>query len=226
MSGQQPEISKLDMVQVRTTLPATPFPAFDTRQVFNSERLILRGLKSTDLELYARLRRQPETMQWTIQGGPDRDMASTQDNLGKMLPPNDVNMFNFAICLKENDEFIGLGGCHQPLGELGWPIIGYMFRSEHWGKGYATEFLSTFLRAWWSLPRQESELQVDRSTIRNKPGEESCTECIIAVTREDNVASQNVLRKCGLDLVKIWSVPGVHDETEEVLLHAFASTKA
>ncbi|KAH8179510.1 acetyltransferase (GNAT) domain-containing protein [Sarocladium implicatum] len=226
MSAQVPQPTEMDMVEVRTTLPLTPFPTYDTRQVFSSERLVLRDLKPTDLDLYARLRGQPETMKWTMQGRPDSDMESTRNMLEKMLPPNDVTMFNFAICLKETDEFIGLGGCHKTNGELGWPVIGYMFRSEFWGQGFATEFLNCFLGAWWSLPRQETTLAVDRETAKKSEAEGLCTECIIAVTVEDNIRSQKVLRKCGLQLVKIWSEPDSHDETKDEVLYAFAATRS
>lgn len=163
-------------------------------------------------------------MKWTGQGRPDVDLAATRKHLATMLPPHDGSMFQFAICLKETGEFIGIGGCHKMTGELGWPVIGYMFRSEFWGQGFATEFVNCFLDAWWSLPREETDLQVDRATIDDREAPKIQNECLIAVTVEDNTSSQNVLRKCGLSLVKVWTEPDLRDPTREETLYGFAAT--
>ncbi|PGH00524.1 hypothetical protein GX51_05739 [Blastomyces parvus] len=73
---------------------------------------------------------------------------------------------------------IGVVGTHRsdPVAELG-----YIFHPSAWGKGYATEAVSAFVyRFWLGQPEtNEIEAQVD----------------------PENVASSNVLRKCGFALV-------------------------
>lgn len=222
MASQLPSPTPLEWMTVQTTLPRTPFPSYEVRQQFQSDRLQLRGLYETDLEFLVKLRSQPEVMKWTGQGCPDENLAATRRSLATMLPPNDVSMFNFAICAKTTGEFIGIGGCHKMNGELGWPVLGYMFRSEHWGQGYATEFVTCFLNAWWQLPRIETELQVDQATV-DYISSGRARECLIAVTTEDNTASQHVLRKCALKIVKSWTEPDLRDKTTDILLLGFAA---
>ncbi|KAK0384209.1 hypothetical protein NLU13_8297 [Sarocladium strictum] len=225
-SASRPAWTPLEWVTVPTTLPVLPFPAYEVRPRFFSDRLCLRELKESDIELLAKLRSQPEVMKWTGQGRPDVDLSATRTHLATMLPPNDVSMFEFAISLKATDEFIGIGGCHKMNGELGWPVMGYMFRSEFWGQGFATEFVACFLDAWWQLPREEAKLQVDRATVNDENNSQLQSECLIAVTVDDNTASQNVLRKCGWSLVKVWTEPDVRDPSKEEVLYGFAATAA
>ncbi|OAX81514.1 hypothetical protein ACJ72_04147 [Emergomyces africanus] len=73
---------------------------------------------------------------------------------------------------------IGIVGTHRtdPVAELG-----YVFHPSAWGKGYATEAVSAFIDRFWSeqMTTKEIEAQVDPK----------------------NVASANVLGKCGFSLV-------------------------
>ena len=67
--------------------------------------------------------------------------------------------------LAETGELIGEGGVHTlASADAGWPEIGYKFRREVWGRGYATEFLAALLAAWWALPRAAVEMAVAAST--------------------------------------------------------------
>ncbi|OJD17757.1 hypothetical protein AJ78_02166 [Emergomyces pasteurianus Ep9510] len=78
----------------------------------------------------------------------------------------------------EKESMIGIVGTHRtdPVAELG-----YIFHPSAWGKGYATEAVSAFVDRFWSeqVTANEIEAQVDPK----------------------NVASANVLRKCGFALV-------------------------
>lgn len=79
-----------------------------------------------------------------------------------------------------------------------------MFKQEHWGKGYASEFASAFVRMWSGLPREEGvELMVDERTTR---GDGTAEECLIAITAEENERSQGVLRKAGFERLMTWEV--------------------
>lgn len=80
--------------------------------------------------------------------------------------------------------------------EFGWPQVGYMFRKEAWGKGYASEFASAFVKMWSDLPREEVEILVDERTSR---GDGTAKECVIGITADTNLASQTVLKKAGFE---------------------------
>jgi len=123
------------------------------------------------------------------------------------MPPNDAKTYNFAICLKETGELIGMGGSHQMVSSLGWPEVGYMIKEKYWGQGYTPEFLHAWLKAWDGLPREEVELRVDPRSVVPVDGKEgSSREMCIAVTEESNDKSQMVLRKCGFEHFLTWIV--------------------
>lgn len=197
-----PPTTNLEWVTIKTTLPKLPYPPFETRPHIKTGRLLLRPLRPSDADELHGLRSQAEVMVWTSQGKPDVDLEATKKVMTARLP-NDMVNYDFAICLAETGKLIGTGGSHMRVGELGWPVLGYMFRKDAWGKGYASEFLNTFIDAWWALPREEVNLKVDSSTVGSIEGEAQ-EEVIIAVTVENNPASQNVLRKSGFQHLKVW----------------------
>lgn len=170
------------------------------------------------------LRTQPEVMIRTTQGIPDADIEATKKVIAQRLPPNDKVNFDFIICLAETGEMIGKGGSHKRVGELGWPVLGYMFRKEFWGQGYATEFLNGFLEAWWALPRAEVEVQVEKNTVE---GDDAAVkeERIVAITEHSNTGSQNVVRKCGMKLAKSWEEKDLFLGGDMVTLHGFVAMR-
>ncbi|KAK4463137.1 GNAT domain-containing protein [Cladorrhinum samala] len=200
-----------NFVTVKTTLPRRPFPPNSARQPFHTERLTLRPPTKDDLQFLRRLRTQPEVMQWTAAKRIDNDLAETESRLTPFLTPNDALTYNFAICLKETGEFVGIGGFHNggfDQGEgkslFGWPEVGYMFLKEFWGKGFGTEFLKGFKELWSKLERETVEgLRVDeRSVVRKADG--SAEEVLAALTTDVNGRSQGVLRKCGFEEFARW----------------------
>lgn len=193
-------------VSIKTTLPALPLPFPRGQPIVQTRRLVLRRFEADDLEEFHVIRTQPEVMVRTIQGKPDADVQATYTQLAKRLPPNDKDNFSLAICVAETGQLIGYGGTNARDGELGWPVLGYIFRKEAWGRGYATEFLEGWLKAYWALPRAEFEIKVDPDSLDGAGANQDgpVRERIMAVTAHDNPASQRVLAKCGLSLVKIW----------------------
>lgn len=170
MAAPNPET----FIPVKTTLPVSPLPSAETRGTILTPRLLIRPLCLSDLEAYHKLRSEPETMKWTLQGRPDKDLEETRERLNIFLAPNDVKMSNWAICLRSTDggenekqsEMIGIGGCHLfPSSTFGWPELGYMIRQEFWGGGLATEFLGGFLGHWGGLEREERVIFVDERTV-------------------------------------------------------------
>ncbi|PNY20478.1 Uncharacterized protein TCAP_07397 [Tolypocladium capitatum] len=217
--------SPLEWVTVKTTLPALPFPLLDSRPDIRTERLVLRRTLESDLEGWHALRLQPEVMEWTAQGEPDKDLEWSRERFVKRLAPKGDAKYEFIICLASTGEMIGTGGCHKVDGEFGWPVIGYMLRKEFWGKGYATEFVNGFLEAWWALPRAEVDAKVERSTVARAAEDGPATECIVAVTLSSNRGSQSVLAKCNLRLVKVWEEADLRDPTQTAVLYGFVDRR-
>lgn len=193
------------------------------REPIRTERLILRPYAATDLNDFHLLRIQPEVMKWTSQGKPDTDLAQTEKVLADRLPGTDgESAYEFAICWAETGEMIGTGGSHMRVGELGWPVVGYLFRSEFWGKGIATEVMNAILKAYWALPREEVEIKVEKSTVEGES--ERQPERITAVTLDSNGPSQNVLGKLGFKLVKKWEEEEPNTKVMELLYGYAAQT--
>ncbi|KAK0747996.1 GNAT domain-containing protein [Apiosordaria backusii] len=201
-----PKPDKSSFIRVKTTLPKRPFPPNSAREPVYTERLVIRPLDKKDLPALHELRTQPEVMVWTYLGVVDKDVGETYQRLEVFLEPNDKDNYNFAICERETGEMIGIGGFHNGMWSFGWPEIGYMFRREKWGRGYAKEFMGAWKGMWEGLPREGVELVVDeRTVVRNGDGDGGeVKEIVIAVTAEGNGASQRVLERSGFERFLTW----------------------
>ena len=82
----------------------------------------------------------------------------------------------YKVLSKEDDHFIGRAGISLHDGDIGEYEMGYAFREEEWGKGYATE-VARALIDWFSAKG---------------------TGKLIAFTHPENYASQHVLKKAGM----------------------------
>jgi len=94
---------------------------------------------------------------------------------------------------------------------------------EHWGKGYATEFVAAWLEAWEGLEREGMEVGVDARTVVMVQGEGEVTarEVVLAVTTEDNPKSQKILGRCGFERFMVWEVQGSREGEGMVALPTF-----
>ena len=126
-----------------------------------------------------------------------------------------------AICLRETGEFIGIGGNHQVNPELGWPELGYMLKEEHWGKGYATEFVGAWLKAWDALEREEVEVVVDARTVEGVREGTAVKEIVVAVTSADNPKSQRILGKSGFERFMVYEEEGTRPGEGRIELPTF-----
>ncbi|KAI1642078.1 acyl-CoA N-acyltransferase [Daldinia loculata] len=182
---------------VGTTLPHIPLPPISQRQPIRTERLLIRPMREDDLQAYHELRLQPEAMACSRQGRPDHDIEETRSALNKFLPPHSDETFLYGVFLPSTGELIGEGGIHTlESSSCGWPEIGYRFRKEVWGQGYATEFLRALLKAWWDLPRNQTTLRVHSTSVQ-KGSSVDAVEQIHANTDLPNIGSQKVLAKLG-----------------------------
>jgi ribosomal-protein-alanine N-acetyltransferase len=97
-----------------------------------------------------------------------------------LLPQKNPNGLNYVVFIRsdtpddQDAPVIGIVGVHRtlPTAELG-----YIFHPSVWGRGYATEAVSLFVKLFWEL----------RPTVRK----------IIAQTDSENFGSMKVLLKCG-----------------------------
>jgi RimJ/RimL family protein N-acetyltransferase len=218
------EKQPLNLVTVKTTLPKVPYPPVESRPHIRTDRLLLRPYReSDDEEMFRVIRSQPDIMIWTARGTVDESIESTRDFIKKRLSPHDATNYDFIICLASTGEMIGVGGSHLRSGEMGWPVLGYMLRKDAWGKGYGTEFLKAFLEAWWQLPREVLEVEVDESAVEDAEDADLKKEAIAGITVQENASSQNVLRKGGMELVKIWEEENMHPEGGAIDLYGFVA---
>jgi RimJ/RimL family protein N-acetyltransferase len=174
----------------KTTRPIFPVPALP----MTTARLLMRPIQQSDLEDFHILRTQIEVMKWTSTGKVDVDREATQIWMNRSLPPNDATTFNFAIEeLSRPGTVIGVLGCHisEP------PECGYMFRTEYWGMGYATEAFKRWLQAWWELPTKDMAIEDANSASDTNDYVVYVPEVLKAVIDEKNVASARILANAG-----------------------------
>ena len=186
-----------DIIYVNTTLPYINRSELPT---IYSDRLIIRPLVNSDIDAYHSLRSQPEAMRDSGRGRPDVNISETLNKLERLIKGDKNNVY-FFIFLKNIDgsegDLIGDGGVHNFKSDsTGWPEFGYKFKKEFWGQGYATEFGKAFMQFWGSLPRKNVEIPVSPSSIDYYDSLQ-VKERLTAYTRNENLASKNVLRKLG-----------------------------
>ncbi|KAJ6443475.1 cellobiose dehydrogenase [Purpureocillium lavendulum] len=211
--------SEKQWVTVKTTLPSVPYPPTASRAPLTTRRLLIRPLAESDLEALHVLNTQPPVVRWSSRAVPNSNMDVTRRQLRDKLA-DDATTYEVAICLGASGEMIGIGGSHRRAGNLGWPVLSYALRAEHWGRGYATEFLQAFLRWWWTLPRDEVVLSVEASTVAAAAAGEGPLkpECVTSVATEQNIASQRVMSKSGMCLAKAWREKDLSKPDEEALV--------
>lgn len=209
----------MEEIKIRTRLPTVPLPLVsEGRGEIRTQRLILRPFTQDVLEDMHSLRSQPEVMAASRRGVPDKDLAETQQLIAPMLPPNDATTYKWAIYEAQTGDFVGSGGYGRAGAIAGdWPEIGYMLKKQHWGKGYATEFLGAWLEAWWKLPRSEVKMEVPASTVEEDAPvcgangvREVSRDRVIAFIEQNNTSSQRVVEKCGFRRAASFKEPNTH----------------
>lgn len=141
-------------------------------------------------------------------GGKDENIEDTWERLQlytnkESSLEEDFSPVFFGIFLKLFDgnegELIGEGGVDVDKLE-NWPNLIYAFKKEHWGKGFATEFLKSFLDYWWGLPRENTTLTLDVDNWRLDSQDTAETvEFLCASVLKENSASLRVLEKVGFE---------------------------
>jgi RimJ/RimL family protein N-acetyltransferase len=108
-----------------------------------TDRLILRRARAEDLEaMHAVLSDEQAMRYWSH--GPHQDLAQTKAWLDSMIEAPPAESDDFVITL--DGEVIG------KLGTWRIPDIGFIIRSDHWGRGYAAEAMRAFLKHIFERP--------------------------------------------------------------------------
>ena len=148
-----------------------------------TERLILRPVAATDLDALYRIYGDPATNTFNP-AGPHPDIEHSHRILTGWLEHRDAHGFgNWAFSLRDAPEqIIGFGGLRivaYPFGAVN--NLGYRFAPEAWGKGLATEFALAAVEYAFTILKLEE---------------------VVGIVRKNHLASQKVLLKCGLTLLR------------------------
>ena len=114
-------------------------------ETLETERLILRQFRESDLDAYAEMVGDPEVMLYMGSGPMGRSDAWR--NMAMILGHWQLRGFGmWAVEDKGGGEMIGRVGCWRPEG---WPglEVGWALRRAFWGRGFATEAAKASLEA-------------------------------------------------------------------------------
>lgn len=78
--------------------------------------------------------------------------------------------------------------------------------------GFANEFMQAFTKAWWALPRTETEIEVDAASVKGFTATEDgvrvrVPERLYAMIEDSNTGSKRVLEKSGFKQYNKWVEP-------------------
>ncbi|HWR32785.1 MAG TPA: GNAT family N-acetyltransferase [Chitinophagaceae bacterium] len=163
--------------------------------IIETKRLLLRTFTEDDATLIYHLNLDPDVIRYTLD--PIRNLNHAGEVLEKVILPQ-YALYNFgrwAVHLKQDLAFIGWCGLkNRP--ELNEIDLGYRFLKSSWGKGYANEAASACIKYGFK------KLNLSRIVGRALPG---------------NLASINVLAKCGMDYFGEEIVEGLLHKTYEII---------
>lgn len=162
--------------------------------VIETDRLLLRTFTELDASLIYELNLDPDVTRYTHD--PVRDIDHAKEILEKTILPQYAlyNHGRWAVHLKPTLEFLGWCGLKFRSG-LNEIDLGFRFKKDFWGKGYATE------AAYASITYGFHKLNLPRIVGRAEIG---------------NIASWKVLEKCGMTYIGDEDVDGYPVKTYEV----------
>ncbi|VVC75360.1 hypothetical protein AQUSIP_06500 [Aquicella siphonis] len=144
-----------------------------------TDRLGMRLLQMSDLDLIAELNADPEVRKFFPDGVVNR--KQTAERMREFISFYDsMGLPCFVIFDLETGEFIGRCG-FGPI-ETGEIEVGYLIRRKFWNQGYASEALKALLD--WAKGNIDADY-------------------IIAFTPTEHRASQRVMQKCGMKYYKV-----------------------
>lgn len=153
--------------------------------ILETDRLILRELKSSDAEAFFAMDHNPKVHQY-LWNKPVQKIEETIEVITFVRQQYvDNGIGRFAIILKQTNEFIGWAGLKYNTEEVNRKInfydIGYRLDEKFWGKGYASE--ASF--AWLKYAFETMNIKT-----------------IEAAAHAENVASNRILQKMGMQMTE------------------------
>ena len=162
--------------------------------IIETSRLLLRTFTEDDAALIYELNLDPDVIRYTHD--PIRDRAHASEILERVIIPQYAlyDHGRWAVHKRSNLEFLGWCGLKYRA-ELNEIDLGYRFKKEGWGKGYATE------AAWASIQYGFEKIGLQR---------------IVARAEIDNIGSWKVLEKCGMTYIGDEEVDGYPVKAYEI----------
>jgi RimJ/RimL family protein N-acetyltransferase len=162
--------------------------------IIETNRLLLRTFTQDDAALIYELNLDPDVTRYTHD--PIKDLAHASEILEKVIIPQYIlyNHGRWAVHVRSTLEFLGWCGLKYRT-ELDEIDLGYRYKKEGWGKGYATE------AAWATIRYGFEEIGLQR---------------IVARAEIDNIGSWKVLEKCGMTYIGDEEVDGYPVKTYEI----------
>lgn len=144
--------------------------------VFETHRLFFRKFTADDAMLLFALNNNPEVIKYVHE--PPTTEENAVEIINNIIVPQYLqnNFGRWAVHTKADKEFIGWCGLKKTPQHL-YPDLGYRFFQKYWGQGYATEAAKRTIEYGLKVLQLEG---------------------IFAAAHIDNIASQKVLEKCGL----------------------------
>jgi RimJ/RimL family protein N-acetyltransferase len=167
-----------------------------------TKRLILRPVIESDVQGFFQLDSNPNVHRF-LASKPVKTITESEAMIATILDQyNKFDLGRLAVVLKDTNEFIGWSGLKYEQNlrkEFNYYDLGYRFKPQYWGKGYATE------SALASLAYGFNALKLEE---------------INAVASIDHIASNIVLKKIGMrpsgtfeyndDLCNWYVIPNKH----------------
>jgi len=150
-------------------------------------RLNLRPFERTDAQMAFGWLGDPAVMQFTPTG-PDKSVEETRARLADYEKHQRAHGFSKWMILDADSGVAIDDSGLLVLQEYGWIDLGFRLAQQHWGKGFATEAASAWVRAAFD------EFHIDR---------------LGAFVHPKNVASIRVLEKLGFHAVRQGTIMGI-----------------
>lgn len=146
--------------------------------IIETERLVLRVWTPHDADALFALASDAEVMRYVDDGKPWTDPAQAREFVGCSAECRRVNGYGrWAVIERDGGRVVGSCG-FGPLVETGEIDFGYIFASDCWGRGYATEAARAALRCGFERLGLEE---------------------VVANTVPEHTASRRVLEKLGFE---------------------------
>jgi len=131
--------------------------------IFETDRLIIRELSTSDAENFYKLNSDPEVIQFTG----DAPFSSVDEAKGFLENYNEYAEYGYgrwAVLSKADNEF--LGWCGLKYNEEQMVDLGFRFFKKYWGNGFATEAAKACLD--YGFSKLLLETIIGRALIENK----------------------------------------------------------